>query len=118
MATKLETFLTKEKIDHRRLLSASHQLEKLRPGDRRIRLVQAQARKSEDAKKPEGLDKPRSGRPVTKVGLNNALAGKRLSGPHKTRILRAVNHVLELRKKTPVTLDALFDAPAPAKAEE
>ena len=112
MASKLETFLADNKIDHRRLLGASRQLERLRPADRRIKLIQKQARKKEDAKKPEGLDKPRSGRKITVVGLRNACEGKNISGNHKTRILRAVNNVLEGRKKKPVGIEQLFDVPA------
>ena len=59
------------------------------------------ARKSEDpAKKKEGLaaKKPRSGRPVTHEAIDAAFAGKKVSGPQKTRILRALNHVLEQKK--------------------
>jgi hypothetical protein len=122
MANKLEAFLSDNKIDSRRLLTASRQLERLRPADRATKLAQRQARKREDGKLPEGLKKPRSGRPVTTVGLENAFADKRLSGPAKNRILRAVNAVLALRKKDAIALDALFDlAPAkaaPAKAAE
>lgn len=121
MATKLETFLADNKIDPRRLLVASRQIERLRPEDRRIKLKLRQARKSEDAKRPEGLEKPRSGKPLTKVGLGNALGGKKLSSVSKARILRAVNRVLEQRSSDAVSLDALFDlasAAAPAPAEE
>ena len=111
MASKLETFLNENKIDTRRLLATSRQIERLRPGDRAIKLKQSQARKSEDGKKPEGLDKPRSGRPVTERGLRTALAGESVSGPQKTRILRAVNTVLEQKKKDAVGLHQLFDVP-------
>ncbi len=118
MANKLESFLSSNKIDQRRLVAVSKRLEGLRPEDRAIRLKQRQARKSEDGKKPEGLAKPRSGRPVTAMGLQRAFSDERISGPTKTRILRAVNHILETRKKSAVALDALFDTPAPtAKAE-
>lgn len=115
MANKLDQFLIDKKIDHRRLLNASRQLERLRPEDRKIKLTQAQARKREDGKNPEGLDKPRSGRTVAKVGLANALAGKRVSGPQKNRILSAVNRILEQRKQKPAALGALFDLAPPAK---
>jgi hypothetical protein len=118
MATKLESFLTEHKIDHRRLLVVSKRLERLRPEDRKVRLTLRQARKSEDGKRPEGLEKPRSGRPITTVTLDAALAGKSLSGAQKTRILRAVNQVLTQRKKDAVALDALFDLSAPPKAEK
>ena len=100
MASKLETFLNENKIDTRRLLATSRQIERLRPEDRAIKLKQSQARKSEDGKKPEGLDKPRSGRPVTERGLRTALAGESVSGPQKTRILRAVNTVSSRRRRT------------------
>jgi hypothetical protein len=110
MATKLEAFLTENKIDERRLLAASAKIERLRPQDRAIKLAVRQARKEEEGTKPTGLEKPRSGRPVSRTTLGKALAGKALSGPAKTRILRAVNHVLELRKQPPVTLDQVFDA--------
>ena len=117
MATKLETFLSEKKIDQRRVLIASKQIEKLRLEDRQVRLKLKQARKSEDAKRPEGLGKPRSGKPVTAVGLRNALAGSRTSSAAKTRILRAVNRVLEQKKQDAVTLDTLFDLSPAKKAE-
>ena len=41
-------------------------------------------------------------------GLTAALEGKSISGPAKTRMLRAVNHILEQRKKPTVDLRALF----------
>jgi hypothetical protein len=111
MASKLETFLGEQKIDPRRIVAASRQIERLRPEDRRIKLAQRQARSNEDGKKPEGLGKPRSGRAVTENGLARALAGGDVSGPVKTRILRAVNRILEQRKKDAVALTALFDPP-------
>ena len=106
MASKFQQFLSDNKIDPRRVLVASDQIEKLRPEDRALRLARRQARKEEGGKKPEG--KPRSGRPVTTSLLNNALAGKTVTGPAKTRLLRAVNKVLETKKKDPVELKALF----------
>ncbi len=118
MATKLESFLSSNKIDQRRLVAVSKRLERLQPEDRAIRLKQRQARKREDGKKPEGLAKPRSGRPVTPMSLKRAFQDERLSGPAKNRILRAVNHILETRKDKAVALDALFDAPAPAAKAE
>jgi hypothetical protein len=114
MATKFETFLTEKKIDPRRILAASQDLEKLRREDRAIRLAKRVARKSEDAgKKKEGLaaQKPRSGRPVTDRSIKAAMTGKEVSGPIKTRILKAVNHILEQKKQEKVDLRALFDLP-------
>lgn len=117
MATKIEDFLKEKKIDPRRLLVASAEIERFRPEDRAIQLAKWVARKSEDAaKKKEGLagKKPRSGRPITPRTLNEALIGKPLSGPAKTRILRAVNHVLGQKKQDKIELVTLFD-PADAR---
>ncbi len=121
MSTKFQAFLGDKKIDPRRVIAASHDLERLRPEDRAIRLAKRAARKSEDAekKKKEGLaaKKPRSGRPVTDRAIAAAIAGKKVSGPMKTRILKAVNHILGQKKQEPVDLRALFDMPRKAAAE-
>lgn len=106
MASKFQQFISDNKIDPRRVLAASAQLERLRPEDRALKLAKRRGRKEEGAEKPTG--KPRSGRPVTQVLLDEAVAGKKLSGPAKTRLLRAVNRVLEQKKKDPVDLKALF----------
>ena len=109
---KFATFLTSNKINGQRLLAVSHKLETLQRGDRAIKLAKRQGKKAEaagtagDAKKESG--KPRSGRPVTTVALANALAGKTISGPTKQRILRAVNVLLEQKKKEKVELKTLF----------
>ncbi len=112
MATKLEDFLKERKIDPRRILAASAELERLRPEDRAIQLAQYKARTSEDKKK-EGLaaKKPRSGRPITQRALDAAMQGKPLSGPQKTRLLKALNRILEQKKQEPVTLHNIFDLP-------
>ncbi len=98
---------------------ASAEIERLRLEDRKIRLAKRAARKSEDpAKKKEGLaaHKPRTGRPVTQEAINAAFAGKAISGPQKTRILRALNHVLETKKLEKIELAAIFEpTPRPKK---
>ena len=112
MATKFAEFLEANKIDTRRLLATSHKLEQLKAEDRRIKLGKRKG--GEDAPPPaEGEEKkappkPRSGRPLTVPQLNAAKVGKALSGPTKNRFLRAVNRILEQRKKDPVDLRALF----------
>jgi hypothetical protein len=122
MASKIEDFLKEKKIDPRRILVASAEIERLRLEDRKIRLAKRAARKSEDAaKKKEGLaiKKPRSGRPVTIEAIQAAFAGKVIGGPQKTRILRALNHVLEQKKLEKVELSALFEpTPRPKKKVE
>ncbi|MBI4704899.1 MAG: hypothetical protein HY744_27660 [Deltaproteobacteria bacterium] len=110
MATKIEAFFAENKIDPRRLLAASRQIERLRPEDRAIKRAQREARREENAEKRASLSKPRSGRTVSAVCLANALAGKKISGPAKTRILRAVNRILGQKKQPAVALGALFEA--------
>ncbi len=110
MASKFNEFLQSKGIDPRRLLVASRQIERLRPEDRRIRL--ARRNKGDDApKKDENAapsPRPRSGRPVTEKLLREATEGQAISGPAKTRLLRAVNRVLEQKKQDAVDLKALF----------
>jgi len=118
MATKIESFLKDKKIDPRRLLAASAEIERFTRADRGLRLLKRVARKSEDAaKKKEGLaaGKPRTGRPVTPRAFNAAIAGQQIAGPQKTRILRAVNHLLALKKEEAVDLAALFEPTARPK---
>lgn len=109
MASKFSEFLTANKIDPRRILAASFELERLRPEDRAKRLAKRLAKASE-AKPAEGEapKKPRSGRPVTRQVIERAVEGKAVPGPAKTRLLRAVNRILEQKKKDGVDLRALF----------
>ena len=115
MATKIEAFLKEKKIDPRRILVASRLIERLRREDRAIFLKRRLERKTEEgSKKKEGEErvKPRSGRPVTSRTLQAALVGKPITGPAKTRILRAVNAVLKTKKQGEIALSALFEAPS------
>jgi len=110
---KLSSFLDSNKLNPKRVLAVSHKLETLQREDRAIKLGKRQGKKAADAgtakegdKKETG--KPRSGRPVTPRALETALAGKAISGPTKQRILRAVNYLLEQKKKDKVELKTLF----------
>jgi hypothetical protein len=109
--TKFAQFVAAKKLDVRRIIVASRKLEALSPEDRTIRLNKRRARAAEGGG-AEGAAKetrkPRSGRPVTDRAMQAALKGGALSGPTKTRLLRAVNHVLEQKKQEPVDLRALF----------
>jgi hypothetical protein len=111
--TKLATFLTSNKLNSKRLLAVSHKLETLQIADRRIKLEKKRAKKgaadggAEGGEKKE-LGKPRSGRPVTSRALDAAIAGDAVSGPTTQRILRAVNYLLEQKKKDKVDLRQLF----------
>src|SRR5262245_11240992 len=100
--SKLAKFLSDKKLDQRRVLVASHTLESLRREDRDLRLARKRAKGGEgeaDKKAEAAKQKPRSGRPVTPRAMHAALTGGAVSGPTKTRILRAVNHLLEQKKQ-------------------
>ena len=105
--SKFAEFLKNQKIDPRRIRAASRKLEKLQPEDRALKLKKRQSKAAEAAKGEAG-PKPRSGRPVTLPLLDRATAGKSVGGPEKSRILKAVNHLLEQKKKEPVDIRALF----------
>jgi pyruvate/2-oxoglutarate dehydrogenase complex dihydrolipoamide acyltransferase (E2) component len=112
MATKFSDFLKEKKIDPRRLVAASAKLERLRPEDRKAKLQKRQAKAKAaaggESDKSAAPAKPRSGRPVTPRSIDSAMQGKAISGPQKTRILRAVNAILEQKKASAVELSALF----------
>jgi hypothetical protein len=108
-ASKFSQFLSSKKVDPRRVMAASHSLESLQREDRLIKLMKGRAKKegASEADKAEKR-KPRTGRPVTERAMAAALKGGALSGPTKTRILKAVNHILEQKKQEKVELKALF----------
>lgn len=109
--TKFAQFLASKKLDKRRLLAASHELERLTTEDRVIKLNKRRAKKAGSEggdSAPKETRKPRSGRPVTPRALEAALTGGTISGPTKNRILRAVNHLLEQKKQEKVDLRTLF----------
>lgn len=110
MSTKFADFLQEHKIDPRRVIAASAQLERLRPEDRALHTARLAIKKKEDGgdeKKDHG-PKPRSGRIVTPRLITAASTGKSVSGPAKNRLLRAVNRILEQKKQAAVELKALF----------
>ncbi len=107
--TKLSKFLADKKIDLRRLLATSYRLERLTPGDRLLKAAKRKPAAEGEKKAEEGeKKKPHSGRPVTDRAIAAALKGGKLSGPTKSRILRAVNALLEKKKQSAVTLRDLF----------
>jgi hypothetical protein len=104
--SKLQAFLTQNKLNPKRLLAVSHSLETHSSEDRVLKQQRRKNKKSEGEKKE--VAKPRSGRPVTDRAINAALKGGVISGPTKQRILRAVNYLLEQKKKDKVELKTLF----------
>ncbi len=113
MPSKFAEFLDKNKIDSRRVLAASHKIERLLPEDRATKLAKRQAKANPGTPAAGGEEKaapkkPRSGRPLTPRAVAAATSGKPITGPQKTRFVRAVNYVLSQKKKDAVDLKALF----------
>ncbi len=111
--SRFSELLTSEKIDPRRLLIASAAIESLRPEDRRAHFLNRKKKKAGGAapEKTEGeapAAKPRSGVVVSREVLRKAQEGLPLTGPQKTRLLRALNRVLEQKKKDPIDLRKVF----------
>jgi len=106
--SKFAQFIATKKLDARRIIAASHRLERLVPEDRLIRLNKRRARGAEATDAPKETRKPHSGRPISDRAMRAALAGALLSGPAKTRLLKAVNHLLEQKKQDKVDLKTLF----------
>ncbi len=114
MASKFAQFIQDNKIDPRRLLVVSKRIERLQPADRKVKFDKSRAKKSEapaaaaaDGEK-KAPTKPRSGRPVTPRLITAATEGKPVAGAAKTRLVRAVNRILEQRKKPAVDVRAIF----------
>jgi hypothetical protein len=106
--SKLEDYLKKQNIDARRILAASKDLEANRPEDRATRLAKKKAKGGDESAKEAAAKKPRSGKPLSKPTLDRAIKGQPVSGPAKTRLLRALNVVLGAKKKGEATLRDLF----------
>lgn len=106
--SKLDDYLKTQKIDPRRILVASRDLENLRPEDRTVRLAKKRAKGGDESAKEAAAKERRSGKPVSKPTLDRALAGGAVSGAAKTRIVRALNAVLGKKKKSEVALRDLF----------
>lgn len=113
MPSKFAEFLDKNKIDSRRVIAASRKIERLLPEDRAVKLTKRQAKANPSTPAAGGDEKaapkkPRSGRPLTPRAIAAAQSGKALTGPQKTRFVRAINYLLSQKKKDAVDLKTLF----------
>lgn len=106
--SKLQDYLTKNKISLRRITSTSGKLERLQADDRKIKQARKLAKGGNEGAKELATKKPRSGRKLNAATVQRAIAGTSVSGPAKTRVLRAINAVLAQRKKPEVKFSDLF----------
>ena len=99
--TKFAGFIASKKLDPRRILIASRTIEANQPEDRLIRLKKRLARAAGDAPgdRSQRDAKAALGPARHRRAMQAALAGGKLSGPTKTRLVRAVNRVLEQKKQ-------------------
>ena len=108
--SKLSDWMTKNKVDARRVVAISKDLEGHRREDRALKALRAKVKagKAGDDEKEKAKQKPRSGKPVSTPTLEKAMRGATIPGPAKTRIIRAVNAILTQKKKGEVQLKDLF----------
>ena len=106
--SKLSDYLKKHKLDARRLLPASKQLEALQPADRKVRLARIMAKGGDEKAKELAAQKRRSGRSLSSPTLQRALGGGKTTRKTRARILRAVNAVLAHKTKTEAKPADLF----------
>lgn len=107
--TKFAGYLKENKIDPIRVIVASRAVETLTAADRKIRLEKRRARGKEDeASKAVRAQKPRSGKPISEQTLLRAIKGGDVTGPQKTRIVRAMARVAEQKKLTAPEMSNLF----------
>lgn len=107
--TKLGDTLKKHKIDPRRVISASHDLERRLPADRKLTRDKALMKAGKLEKNEEITKaKPRSGRPVTAPMMDRAVGGQTVPGPVKTRIVKALNSLLKAKKQPEIGLRDVF----------
>jgi hypothetical protein len=105
--SKIGDYLKKHKIDPRRVIAASKELEALRPEDRAIRLARKEAA-TDESKKELAAKKRRSGRALSLPAMNRALAGEKLTRKGRARVVRAVNKVLSHKSKGEAAPTDLF----------
>lgn len=107
--SKLSDWLKTNKIDARRVVVASKGLERRTTEDLAL-VAKKAAIKAGKSEKDESITKakPRSGRPVSLPQVEKALRGETISGPAKTRVVRAVNAILVGRKQPEIGFRDLF----------
>lgn len=107
--SKLSDSLKNHKIDARRIVLASKGLERRTREDLALVAKKAEMKAGKTEKDDAVMKtKPRSGRPLTLPQVEKALRGETISGPAKTRVVRAVNEILKARKKAEISLRDLF----------
>lgn len=107
--SKFSDFISEHNLHPRRIAIASTQLEQQTADDLKLIALKKQMKEGKVDKDEVVLkQKPHSGRPVTDAAIRKAMAGQVVSGPVKTRLVKAVNVLLSQKKKEEITIRELF----------
>lgn len=102
--------LKSRNLEPSQILQTSSRLERVRNEDRDLIRKRAEKRRRSPTKSytDAGIAKPRSGRALRTGHLEAALADKPVPGPVRTKLLRAVNTLVEKRGGQPLRIPDLF----------
>jgi len=108
----LQDFIHSKGIAPDSIVAISQKLEVMNPQDRKLLAQRAAKRKGkETASKPYAelnIAKPHSGRGLTAATVASALNEQALSVRQRSKMLRAVNALLEKKKEAAVDMKTLF----------
>lgn len=110
----LKSFLDSKSITEKQLILVSGRLETFDEADRALMVKRSAKRRDKEqaTKKYEelSLTKPKAmGRGLTALQLSAAVADKPVARKVRTKILRAVNHVLSKKSQPAADMKALFE---------
>lgn len=110
-----QSFLASNGIKEIQIIRASNRIEANTKPERALRVARAAKRRTQADKKYAELNiaKPKAGRGISTQHLIAAAADKPLPRKVRSKLLRAVNVLLESKKKPAVDMKALFDAVGP-----
>ena len=105
-------FLSQAGIDTGRLLRASQRIEGVQDEDRALMRKRAEKRRRSAGQSyaDAGIAKPRSGRPLRPGHIEAAMSDQPVPGPVRTKMVRAVNAILQKKGQDPVNAPKLFGA--------
>lgn len=100
--------LKSKNLPEAQILGVSRALEHLTPPDRDLYLKRRKARKEEKKYAEAGAEKPRSGRGITSQSLAKASADRPLPRKVRSKIVKAINTILERRGQEKVKIEQVF----------
>ncbi len=103
-------FVSQSGLDANKILRASERLERVRDEDRELmrRRAEKRRRNAGQSYADAGLAKPRSGRPLRPGHVAAVMADRPVPGPVRTKVVRAVNALLQKKGGEAVTAPKLF----------